>query len=48
MPVDLRIDRKDAMLYISRSDAACLDSKPPSLDFYENWENFMRNHNRYR
>lgn len=47
-PVDLQIGRKDAMLYISRKDAVCENNIRPSLNFSENWKNFLRNYNENR
>ncbi|WP_159716591.1 hypothetical protein [Geminicoccus flavidas] len=46
--VDLTIERKDALLYIDRASASCIDQELPDLDFTQNWQRFMRNHNAYR
>ncbi|WP_175761874.1 hypothetical protein [Burkholderia ambifaria] len=47
-PVDLIGGRKDALVFVRRSDAVCLNNTPPSLEFVENLHDFLRNHNRYR
>ncbi|MBR8225753.1 cell envelope integrity protein TolA [Burkholderia ambifaria] len=47
-PVDLIGGRKDALVFVRRSDSVCLNNTPPSLDVVENLHDFLRNHNRYR
>ncbi|WP_186138307.1 MULTISPECIES: hypothetical protein [Burkholderia] len=47
-PVDLIGGRKDALVFVRRSDSVCLNNTPPSLDVVENLHDFLRNHNPYR
>lgn len=47
-PIDLQIGRKDALVFIKRSDAVCLNHTPPSLDFGANLKTFLTKYDRYR
>lgn len=47
-PIDLQMGRKDALIYVSRADATCLDQTQPSLNFGTNLENFLKYHNTHR
>ena len=47
-PIDLQMGRKDALVFIKRSDAVCVNNTPPSLDFSENLKIFLTKFSRYR